>query len=99
MSKLTQKEIEAKLVKEYFVENEKDLNLVEKGAWMEGYTCFRTHSFCNCEDYNVSVLITIGDHIKMNVILCPKCAAKKYGKAKPFEKFIKVALEAERSEQ
>lgn len=72
---------------------------MENGAWKEGYTCFRTHSFCNCEDYNASVLITIGDHIKMNVILCPKCAAKKYGKAKPFEKFIKVELEAERSEQ
>ena len=99
MSQLTQKEIEAKLVKEYFVENEKDLDLVEKGAWIEGYTCFRTRSLCNCESSKDSVLITIGDHIKMNVILCPECAAKKYGKAKPFEKFIWAALEAERSEQ
>ena len=105
MSKLTQKEIEAKLVKEYFVENEKDLNLVELGASMEGETCFRTRSFCNCKcgngiikrEQKDSVLITVGDYIKMNVILCPECAAKRYGKAKPFEKYIMVALEAERS--
>ncbi len=112
MTQLTQKEKEkeAKPVKEYFVEDEEDLGLVEKGAWMKGYTCFRTQSMCECRYYNPnngfsepafrdSVLITIGDIIKMDVVLCPRCAVKRNLHANPFEKFISTALEAERSKQ
>ena len=99
MKKLTKREKEAKLVKKYYVESKEELDVIEKGAYYEGYTCFRTTDLCDCkrsllDHVNVeSLFVTIGDLIVMEVMACPKCAARK--KAKPFKRFIQASNQQE----
>lgn len=76
--------VHVKRLKEDYVSNHHELNEIAELIAKEGDLVYRTKSWCECKGDNVreSLLVTYGGSnvIYMNLVCCPVCEAKRYGK-------------------